>query len=76
MDAHPVQIVKVSEDHIYELDEDALSEILLKDDVRDRTVVIISVAGAFRKGKSFLIDFFIRYMYSTVSFLIMQCVFG
>jgi atlastin len=75
MDAHPVQVVKVAEDHIFELDEDALGEILLKDDVRDRTVVIISVAGAFRKGKSFLLDFFIRYMYSTVSVLIMQCFF-
>jgi atlastin len=75
MAAHPVQVVKVSEDHIYELDEDALSEILLKDDVRDRTVVIISVAGAFRKGKSFLLDFFIRYMYATVSVLTMQFFF-
>jgi atlastin len=75
MAAHPVQVVKVSKDHIYELNEDAFGEILLKDDIRDRTVIIISVAGAFRKGKSFLLGFFIRYMYATVSVLIMQCLF-
>ena len=32
------------------------------DEVRDRKVVVLSVAGAFRKGKSFLLDFIIRYL--------------
>lgn len=63
----PVQIVLAHPDHTFELDEDALTEILLQDDIKDRSVVVVSVAGAFRKGKSFLLDFFLRYMNSKVS---------
>lgn len=63
----PVQVVLAHpSDHTFELDEDALSEILLHDDVKDRNVVVVSVAGAFRKGKSFLLDFFLRYMNNKV----------
>ncbi|KAK2582908.1 hypothetical protein KPH14_008975 [Odynerus spinipes] len=59
---HPVQVLLTHPDHTFELDEEALSEILLQDDTKDRSVVVVSVAGAFRKGKSFLLDFFLRYM--------------
>lgn len=60
----PVQIVKVNkEDHSFDLDTKALSRILLAPEVRDKNVVVLSVAGAFRKGKSFLLDFMLRYMY-------------
>ncbi|XP_011496218.1 PREDICTED: atlastin isoform X2 [Ceratosolen solmsi marchali] len=60
----PVQVVLTHPDHTFELDEEALTEILLQDDVKDRSVVVVSVAGAFRKGKSFLLDFFLRFMNS------------
>lgn len=60
----PVQVVLARPDHTFELDEDSLAEILQQDDVKDRSVVVVSVAGAFRKGKSFLLDFFLRYMNS------------
>ena len=63
--ARPVQIVVAHEnDHDFELDEVALEHILLQEHVRDLNVVVVSVAGAFRKGKSFLLDFMLRYMYS------------
>lgn len=65
--ARPVQVLVVKDDHSFELDEVALSRILLSEEVRDREVVAISVAGAFRKGKSFLMDFMLRYMYNQVS---------
>ncbi|KAK2896961.1 hypothetical protein QQF64_005420 [Cirrhinus molitorella] len=65
--ARPVQVLVVKDDHTFELDETALSKILLAEEVRDREVVAISVAGAFRKGKSFLMDFMLRYMYSQAS---------
>ncbi|KAI4899256.1 hypothetical protein NFI96_012205 [Prochilodus magdalenae] len=60
----PVQIVVADEDaHEFTLDEEALERILLQEHVRDLNVVVVSVAGAFRKGKSFLLDFMLRYMY-------------
>ncbi|XP_043931062.1 atlastin-3 [Protopterus annectens] len=63
--AGPVQIVLVHKDeHSFELDEKALQSVLLEENIRDLDVVVVSVAGAFRKGKSFLLDFMIRYMYS------------
>ncbi|XP_049878146.1 atlastin isoform X1 [Pectinophora gossypiella] len=60
---HGVQVVNTGPEHTFTLDEEALTELLLKEDIRDRSVVVISVAGAFRKGKSFLLDFFLRYMH-------------
>jgi atlastin len=62
----PIQIVKVNKDHSLALEEEALKKILLKDEVKDKPVVVVSVAGAFRKGKSFLISFFIRFLESKV----------
>nr|CDS33517.2 atlastin 2 [Hymenolepis microstoma] len=47
-----------------ELVESALSRILLDNRVKNKKVVVVSVVGTFRKGKSFLLDFFLRYMYS------------
>lgn len=63
----PIPIVLAEESHQFILDEEALEEILLKDEIKDRNVVVVSVAGAFRKGKSFLLDFFLRYMKATVN---------
>ena len=64
MGARPVQIVATDEEeHSFSLNEELLEEVLISDErVRDKKVVVISVAGAFRKGKSFLLDFFLRYL--------------
>ncbi len=53
---HAIQIVKVLDDHTFDLDMEALKEVLLSEEVCNRKVAVISVAGAFRKGKSFLLD--------------------
>jgi hypothetical protein len=64
----PVQIVTVcKKDHSFALDTEALGRVLLAPEVRDKHVVVLSVAGAFRKGKSFILDFMLRYMYRKVS---------
>ncbi|XP_072907603.1 atlastin-2 isoform X2 [Hemitrygon akajei] len=64
-EARPIQVVVAHEDnHHFDLDEASLERILLQEHIRDLNVVVVSVAGAFRKGKSFLLDFMLRYMYS------------
>ncbi|XP_068176823.1 atlastin-2-like isoform X2 [Antennarius striatus] len=62
--ARPVQIVAADEAaHSFSLQEAELERLLLQEAVQDLQVVVVSVAGAFRKGKSFLLDFMLRYMY-------------
>ena len=70
MEGKPIQIVVAKDDHTFELDEEALASIVCQDNVKDKHIAVISVAGAFRKGKSFLLDFFLRYLKANVSFLI------
>lgn len=61
----PVPIVVTTDQHNFTLDEEQLSSLLLQDSVKDLHVAVISVAGAFRKGKSFLLNFFLRYLQHT-----------
>lgn len=63
----PVQIVLSESDHDFRLNEKALEDILTQNNIKDKKVVVISVAGAYRKGKSFLLDFFLRYLERNVS---------
>ena len=67
MDGEPVQIFSVNEDQTYEFKEETLSKILLQDEIKERKLVIVSIAGEFRRGKSFLLGFFLRYLQKTVS---------
>uniref|UniRef100_A0AC34RLN1 GB1/RHD3-type G domain-containing protein n=2 Tax=Panagrolaimus sp. JU765 TaxID=591449 RepID=A0AC34RLN1_9BILA len=59
----PVKIIHPNEeDRSFELNEDQLSNILLDPKYADKKVALVSVAGAFRKGKSFMLNFFLRYL--------------
>lgn len=48
--------------HELELNEDKLKTILLHPEVKNRPIVVVSIAGAFRNGKSFLLGFFLKYL--------------
>jgi hypothetical protein len=48
------------------IEDGILESIFLHPMVKDRNIVTISVVGAFRKGKSFLLDYFLRYLYHNV----------
>ena len=62
-EGHPVQVVTVdSKSRKFVLDERALSSILLSSDCKDRAVSVVSIAGGFRTGKSFLLNFLLRYL--------------
>ncbi|XP_055309693.1 atlastin-like [Sitodiplosis mosellana] len=51
-------------DHCFQLKLNDLESILNADDIKDRRIVVVSIAGAFRKGKSFLMNFFLKYLYA------------
>lgn len=70
----PLQVILTDEErHSFTLHESALEYILLRPEVRNLPVAVISVAGAFRKGKSFLLNFFLRYLRHKVNFLYSIC---
>lgn len=44
-----------------------LNKIFDHPDVKNRKIVAFSIIGAFRKGKSFFLNYCLRYMYANVS---------
>ncbi|XP_021206221.1 atlastin isoform X2 [Bombyx mori] len=59
-----VQVVNRNENHNYVLEDNALQRILLREDVKDLPLMVVSVVGAYRGGKSFLLNYFLRYLNS------------
>lgn len=52
--------------HSFELHLNELKAILEQESIKDRHVVVISIAGAYREGKSFLLNFFLKYLKAQV----------
>ena len=61
-----MNIVKFSNSS-FEFDKAALEGLLLHHDVRDRKIVSLAILGAFRRGKSYFLDYCLRYLYANVS---------
>lgn len=61
-----IQIISSTNNHSFELKLNELNKLLQVTEIKDRNVVIVSIAGAFRQGKSFLLNFFIKYLYAQV----------
>lgn len=61
-----IQIVNPS-NHLFQLQIDELKPILENENIKYRNVVVVSIAGAYRQGKSFLMNFFLRYLYAQVN---------
>lgn len=63
----PVSVLSFGLRGKFIINNTALDEIFLHPEVKDRKIVAVSIIGAFRKGKSFLMDYGLRYMYGNVS---------
>lgn len=50
-----------------EYDSSVWNSTLLHPEVQYRKVVVVSIVGAFRSGKSFFLDYCLRYLYANVS---------
>ncbi|CAG9809102.1 unnamed protein product [Chironomus riparius] len=60
----PINLMKFDEHENVIIDEDSLERTFNHPLVKDRKIVAVSIIGAFRKGKSFLMDYALRYMYA------------
>lgn len=63
--AHSIQAVSL-ENHVFQLNLNEVKQILEHENIKDRYVVSVSIAGPFRMGKSFLLNFFLKYLYAQV----------
>ena len=46
-----------------------VNDLFMNPKLNNRSVVVFSIVGAFRKGKSFLLNYVLRYMYLNVSLI-------
>lgn len=53
--------------HSFHLELDELKLILENDNIKDRQISVVSIAGAYRQGKSFLMNFFVKYLNAQVN---------
>ncbi|XP_033116610.1 atlastin-2-like [Anneissia japonica] len=60
-DGYPVQIAEVTREKLI-LNEEALEMVLTQPQLEDLPVMVLSCAGIFRSGRSFLLNLLIRYL--------------
>lgn len=63
----PVNVLKFSQDSKVIVDEEPLRKMFDHADVKNRKIVAFSIIGAYRKGKSFFLDYCLRFLYAHVS---------
>ena len=63
-----VNVLKFDENNKPVIVQGALNGILNHVDVKNRKIVAFSIIGAYRKGKSFFLDYCLRFLYANVSF--------
>jgi atlastin len=69
MFGEPKNIIKFNNASL-EFEKGELEALLLHPEVANRKIVLLSIVGAFRRGKSFFLDYCLRYLYANVSFII------
>lgn len=60
--------IHISDEKYTDFNFKALETIFLHPEVRNRKIVLLSIVGTYRKGKSFFLDYCLRYLYANVSF--------
>lgn len=71
--AHPygksVNVLKFGEGNKVIIENAELDKMFLHPEIKNRKVVVFSIIGAFRRGKSFFLDYCLRFMYANVSLI-------
>lgn len=63
----PENILKFLPNNKVENYLEPIERLLQHKDVKNRKIVAFSIIGAYRRGKSFFLDYCLRYLYSNVS---------
>lgn len=63
----PVNVLKFGEGNKVLIDNAELDKMFLHSEVKNRKIVAFSIIGAFRRGKSFFLDYCLRFLYANVS---------
>jgi atlastin len=63
----PANVLKFTDTKEVIIDKAELDKMFLHPDVKNRKVVVFSIIGAFRRGKSFFLDYCLRFLYANVS---------
>ena len=61
-------LLRFEVDNQITIEDKKLQELIEQPEVRDRKIVAFSVIGAFRKGKSFFLNYCLRFLYAHVSY--------
>jgi len=60
----PVNIIQFTANHSLDVAYDKIHEIFTHPEVAQRKVVVVSIFGASKRGKSFFMDYCLRFMYA------------
>ncbi|XP_070508821.1 atlastin-like [Chironomus tepperi] len=60
-------ILSFTSENKIEINEDILREIFGHPELQNRKIVVFSIIGAYRKGKSFFLDYCLRFLYANYS---------
>lgn len=67
-----IQILSPKRNDTFLLEYNEIERIFNSDEIKDRKVVVVSIVGAFRQGKSFLLNIFLKYLYAQVYFCLVD----
>lgn len=60
-----IQIIS-PDNHSFKLESNRIAEIFANEHMNDRYIMVFSIAGPFRKGKSFFLNFCLKYLNAQV----------
>ncbi|XP_070505453.1 atlastin-like [Chironomus tepperi] len=63
----PVTVMKFSDSGEVIVNDEEIEEIFNHEEIQDRKIVVISLIGAFRGGKSYLLNYCLRFLYANYS---------